>query len=386
MKMYSTKEFAELAGVSIRTLKRWRKSGKLTPIKTGDNGYCFYADFQLWKIKNVTSLQTGEDKTGDIIGENPPVGVTTLEEHNLQIYPLRKVAILIDKLKTNIFNPTKQSTKRAVIENKKTGIKTPLLIKFSDDFKEKKNITAYDELVFDICVSEQLKGNEHTTPAVIHRAMGGSKTNFTAKEKDKILHSIQKLSTTWIEFDCSQCFEKFGYNDGKSYQYNGNLLPSEFIKAIKATVNGQTDSAVIHFLRKTPLLDVAMFKGQIITCDTKLLDVPNIKNTDLILGMKGYLLRRVLQIVGSHKPHKKHFAGKKKGGESKFKTVTKLQPIILFETLFEQCGLADATKRQQQQARETIKKILDHFKAENLISDWLFEKKNGKFFSIHLII
>lgn len=296
-----------------------------------------------------------------------------------QIYPSKQLAVAIDKLKKNIFNPTKQSTNRAVIEDEKSKVKTPLLIKFSDDFKDQKHISAFDELVFDICVSEQLKGNEYTTPAIIHRAMGGSKTNFTAKEKEKILQSITKLATTWIKFDCSECFKKFGYNDGKSFEYHGNLLPSEYIKA---TVNGQTDSAVIHFLRKTPLLDVAVFKGQIITCDTKLLDVPKIRNTDLVLGMKGYLLRRILQIKGSHEPHKKHFTGKKKGGGFSFRQSTKLQKTILLDTLFEQCGLSDATKRQQQQARETISKIMDYFQAENLISEWHFKKAEGRFRAI----
>ena len=120
-----------------------------------------------------------------------------MSENSLQIYPSKKLAIATDKLKKNIFNPTKQSTVRAVVEDKKSETKTPLLIKFSDDFKDQKNISAFDELVFDICVSEQLKGNEFTTPAIIHRAIGGSKKNFHPAEKDKILHSIQKLSTTF---------------------------------------------------------------------------------------------------------------------------------------------------------------------------------------------
>lgn len=299
---------------------------------------------------------------------------------NLQLYPSKELVIATDKMKKNVFNPTKQSVNRAIIEDKKSGIKTPLTIEFSD-FNGKQNITLYDELVFDICVSEQFKGNQYTTLAIIHRAVGGSKTNFTAKEKDRILQSIHKLATTWIKFDCSNTFKKFGYNDGKAFEYSGALLPCEFIKA---SVNGQTDSAVIHFLRKSPLLDVAMFKGQFITCDINLLDVPNIKNTEQFLTLKSYLSRRVLQIVGSHKPHKKHFAGKKQGGGFTFRQAKQLKPIILLDTLFEQCGLKAADRFKQRDARNIVTKIMNHFKEQKLITEWYFEKVNGKYYSIKL--
>ena len=302
-----------------------------------------------------------------------------MTEKNLQIYPSKQLTIATDKLKKNIFNPTKQSTKRSVIEDKKSGTKTPLIIKFSDDFKDKKNITAYDELVFDICLSEQFKGNEFTTPAIIHRAMGGSKTNFTAKEKEKILQSVRKLATTYIDFDITDICKKFGYNNGESYKYSGYLLPAEYITK---TINGQVDTAVIHFLRKSPLLDVAMFKGQFITCGVSLLDVPNIRNTEIILSLKGYLLRRIIQIVGSHKPHKKHFDGKQKGGKISFKQSKKLEKTILLETLFEQCGLADADNGKKRDARNAITKIMNNFKEKKFISEWRFDKVNGKFRAI----
>ena len=63
MKLFSTKEFAELSGVSIRTLKRWRKDGKLIPAKTvkGDK---FYSEEQLagvtkyFRVTNFDTLDT----------------------------------------------------------------------------------------------------------------------------------------------------------------------------------------------------------------------------------------------------------------------------------------------------------------------------------------
>ncbi len=73
--LYTTKAAAEFLGVSTKTIKNWRKSGKLTPIKTGENGYCFCADFQLGKIKTelgknkVGKFPTSTGETGET-GEN----------------------------------------------------------------------------------------------------------------------------------------------------------------------------------------------------------------------------------------------------------------------------------------------------------------------------
>ena len=63
MKLYSTKEFAELAGVSIRTLKRWRKAGKLVPqtIK-GDK---FYSVEQLTGVTKYLRVTNSKVVTGD---------------------------------------------------------------------------------------------------------------------------------------------------------------------------------------------------------------------------------------------------------------------------------------------------------------------------------
>ena len=129
-----------------------------------------------------------------------------------------------------------------------------------------------------------------------------------------------------------------------------------------------------------------MFKGQIITCDIKLLDVPHIRNTDLILGVKGYLLRRILQVKGSYEPHKKHFCGKKQGGGFTFRKARELQKSILLDTLFEQCGLSDADKGKKRDIRNTISKIMDYFQNEGLISEWQFEKSEGKFRAILFVL
>jgi len=431
MKLYSTKEFADLSGVSVRTLKRWRNFGKLKPILTNNKGENFYSKKQLTELKKIFYQQNEKNElspvTDSFLGvtdlKSPvitpqkiqschPLGDRFLEKlpradtqnykissenvnnlttevknddlqtyYNLQIYPSKKLVIAIDKMKQYIFKTGKPTLTPIIIEDKKTNTETDLTVTLSDEFKEEKKLSAYDELILDICVSEQFAGNEYTTPAIIHRAMGGSKTKITAKDKEKIMWSVRKLATTYIDFDFTDTCKRFGYNNGEGYKYSGYLLPAEYITK---TINGQVDSAVIHFLRDSPLLDVARMKNQFITCDVALLDVQNIRNTELVLKLKGYLLRRVLQIVGSRKPHKKHFAGKKKDGKPIHRQANKLADKILLDTIFEQCEISDADKWKKQDARNIISKIMNHFKEEGLISEWRFETKYGKFHAVKI--
>lgn len=291
------------------------------------------------------------------------------EKKKLQLFPSKSFVLLNDKLKSKIFDLNeKDYSNREIIESKKPLILTTLKIHFSTEFKDKPYLTGYDQIIFDACISEQHHGNEFTTPAVIHRAIGGSKVKFTVAEQEKILNSVRKLASTFIDFDMSDVCEHFKYNEGKEFTYCGYLLPAELISA---TVNGQLSSAVIHFIQNSPLLDVALMKKQIISCDNNLLDIPGTNINENILAIKGCLLRRILSIKGSHNP--------KRG-----KRVSKLSPIILFDSIFEQCELLDADRNRKSEYRNAIAKILNHFKSCGIISDWHFEKKGNQFYSIHL--
>lgn len=297
----------------------------------------------------------------------------------VQVYPSKKFVIICDKLTNNIFNSNrKNSTEIDLVEDDFANIVTPVSLTLSSAFTNN-HLTAFDHLIFDACVSEQEKGNEFTTPAIIYRAIGGEKDRISPTAQMKILNSIKKLATTWIAFDCSDICRKRGYNDGRGYEYNGSLLPLEFVVA---TVNGQVDTVAFHFLRKSPLLDVAKMKGQLITCDDgNLLKLPHLKNTERVLSIKGYLFRRVKQIIGSHQTRKGHRIGLE-DKKPVFKFNRKLAKFIRLDTLFEQCELSDSNKWQQQDIRTTIAKVMEHFKANNLITEWHFEKKERKIVSI----
>ncbi len=59
-KRYSSKEAADFLGISVITLKRYRKSGKLKPVSTRINGYSEYSYEQLVSFKKVVSTGISE--------------------------------------------------------------------------------------------------------------------------------------------------------------------------------------------------------------------------------------------------------------------------------------------------------------------------------------
>ena len=101
----------------------------------------------------------------------------------------------------------------------------------------------------------------------------------------------------------------------------------------------------------------------------KILLQPALRTSHLTIQLTSYLFERISNIKGSRK--------------QKNKRVTKLHKIITFEKIFYHCGLSAATKRQQQQARENIEKILNFFVEQGFIKQWSFQKKHNKFYSIH---
>ena len=49
---YGPNEFADLAGVSVKTLHRWDSSGKLKPLRTIE-GHRYYTDEHINQIKGI---------------------------------------------------------------------------------------------------------------------------------------------------------------------------------------------------------------------------------------------------------------------------------------------------------------------------------------------
>ena len=300
------------------------------------------------------------------------------ENKNIQLNSASNFLILLDKLSDGLFGLENLNEKK-LSENhysyrEDRGIETNFFL------SSPSQLNIFDFGVLCAAISEFAAGNEVFTIRRLWRKIGGG-YNLPSEMNQLISDSVEKLALTRFSADLTNVNQKFKYSDVDEIVIKKYLLP---VNAIETKINGQVSDSVFRIIDTPPLLEIAELKSQLVSYDSSLLDVPHLRNTLQTIIMKIYLFYRVISIVGSHKQHKKHFCGKDKDGKLKFKTANKLDGKILFSTLFEKCGLSDATKRQQQQARETITKILNHFQSKKLIKNWRFEKANGAFRAIEI--
>lgn len=213
----------------------------------------------------------------------------------------------------------------------------------------KKELTPYDREVHDALVTLYIDGgNEYITPQMIYRTMTGNReTKLTPKQLEAINNSLNKLMYSRLIINASkeEC-KAYGFD---KFSYEGTVIQGE--KAT-AKVNGVIVE-VYHLLREPALYTYASFKNQISRLDIKLLNSPVNKNEENIT-LQGYLLWRINGIKRS----------------------TKLPPTILYKTIYEQLGIQaqassdGALRKKKLKVRNTVKKILDHLKAQNFITNY----------------
>ena len=302
---------------------------------------------------------------------NQTIFKTKLKKINEFIVP-------IDKLSSVIFDTDKEGID-GIVENRHLDILTPFSLNLlKDNNGNDILLDPLDKLIIIVAISEQLAGNDVITfSRLFHDIGGGDKLIHAPIIQAVLVDRISKLRRTEISVDLTELLAKFkNYAEtlGVNPNHNGKiiltgaLLPSETISAV---INGKIIEGAIHFLASPIIFIIANMKNQIARFNPDLLDVP-IKTTEQTLKLKFYLLERILKIKGSHDPKRN-------------KRVRKLNNSILFETIYRQCGLADATRRQKQEARKNITQILDHFVSQNFIKNYEIVKQDSSFFSISIL-
>ena len=195
---------------------------------------------------------------------------------------------------------------------------------------------------------------------------GGTEKRGVRKEQyDALKAAFKKLNAIQITIDLKpllNAFPKYRYNyTGKLMEISGSLLPCQLVET---ELNGQKICA-IELLAESPLMTVAKIKRQLLSYSTAPLAIVGQNNTPQVITLKNYLLRRIHKMKSD----------KRKSG---------LNNSILFKTLYDQCGLADASDSSKRNARKEIEDILNHFKTEGAIQNFTFEQENGKYRAIKI--
>ena len=281
---------------------------------------------------------------------------------NIQLLPVQDFKIPIDFLSDETFDAELDARKvktGEVVESRRKNIVSPYkIINYS---VSPVRLTEFDRAVRNACIAEQSAGNEFTTPEIIYHRLGGGH-KLTNDMRKAIMNSINRLASVRIEIEMKQAQEKFGYGkDMGTSMFQGYLMPTE---TLEVKINGQPVKSAIHFLNKGVTFGVADMKDQIISCDQNLLAAP-IRHSERGIALNHFLVRRTLEIKGSHDAHKAN------------PRIRPLHKTILFETMLRKCGMENATRRQRQQFKESAEKILKYEVELGVIKSYSFEYGGG---------
>ena len=292
---------------------------------------------------------------------------------NVQIYPIKKRIIPNFKLCKVIHNLEQEKYDRMVVagrnrriiekrNHKKFGdLFTVYKITNADGFDNSDPLNEFDYAVLSVCVSYFDKDCKCITPAIIYRALTGK--GKTAKLRpdlrNAILNSLEKLIGTIIEIDESDVNSAFKYADYDHSKHISAILPAHIDDKI---ISGN-DASVVYFDRKSPLMEIAHNRKQILTYEISLLDAPDIRNTVMNIMLKNYVIRRVVEI----KLHKK------------------LRQILTFADIFKKCRINNDSRDTKMNARNTIVKFFEHLQAEEFIKSFKLTKEKNAFYAIRFI-
>lgn len=217
-----------------------------------------------------------------------------------------------------------------------------------DNVNFSKDITPFDKQVYTTAGSILWAGNQITTITQIYYQMG-YRGKPAKKTLERIHESIEKMRFThlWIDND-----EETGKLKKRThYHYDGYLLPAEIVTA---TVNGKLTDEAIHFLKTDlPLMAFAAERGEITTITQELRQLP-ISMTEKNLALHDELYTR-LSIEKNRKKKDK-------------------QCRMLLDTIYENMGLTADQKVQRSRVKKNIIALLDHYKNNQFISRYVFEK------------
>ena len=190
-------------------------------------------------------------------------------------------------------------------------------------------LNEFDRAVFDVCSSVREAGFTGITRYALFRAMTGSEHKLLRPNQETALtESLERLMTV-IKIDFSNTRDKMPKYNNAPASLLSPILPCKILDNV--IVNGQT-TTLIKFTDESPLITIARAKKQLISSPAALRDIPNQNNTPLVIIIKSYLIRRVLEII-THQ----------------------MTPTITFTDIFNHCELINANRFAQRNARKIIK-------------------------------
>lgn len=224
-------------------------------------------------------------------------------------------------------------------------------------------LNMFDRAVMTAIISEWIAGNVEVTIPAIYRLITGKPSGRglipTKLQADEILASVKKLACVHLTTDITDACKKFNYNDGKPLYF-------DYTPLIDCTISDGAlfgKAAQIISINTEPILyTIAKVKKQVLTFSRDWLntDVHIRPKTYAVIVAKFYTAVRVLEINGSRK----------------------LTDAISFDTIFDKCGLSDASYKVLMSVREVIIGVLNNLQSEGVLKSFeIVREGTGKKFT-----
>ena len=199
-----------------------------------------------------------------------------------------------------------------------------------DGIKISRELSIYDQQVWNSCVNLILNGYKIITPSQIYKWMGYEST-MGKTEKDRIMESINTIIRARVFID--------NENERKLYNYPEISINTPLLAAKVVTAkSGKNEVTAIEIIEIPDLFTVAEERGQITTIPFEVLEESAIDKSESNLQLLTYLTRRIIQMKHDNNTSKK----------------------ILLQAIYKKCEIDTRLKRHR--LPEKLTKVLDRYK------------------------
>lgn len=266
------------------------------------------------------------------------------------------------KATSEVFNGLPENIETALSMGTRRGKEINTYVMLETDSKEIKGaegLNSYDYIVHNALFSHYKAGITVVTPQMLYKTMvGDDAAKITPNHQKDIRESLERMMRTIITIDYTEEKERLPKGVTKLI-LKGNMVSGRI--AI-AEISGNEVEA-FSLMDEPVLCKYADTNNHIARVDVRLRNTPINKNKETLI-LQEYLLSRI----------------------NAMKNSSKMQNIILYETVFEELELESSSDGVLRNKKSTIRKdigtILDYWKAENFINGYKINKKGRAFYSI----
>ena len=257
----------------------------------------------------------------------------TPEKYILPTYKLVDV-LFSGELPLGIETPVNMASEK---DNRKGKTAYTLMMlnfdELGDGIKISRELSVYDQQVWNACVNLILNSYKIITPSQIYRWMGYEK-QMNDRDKKRIMESVNAIIRARVFIDNEN--ERKLYKNYPAISINTPLLAAKIVTA----KSGKNEVTAIEIIEIPDLFAVAEERGQITTIPFEVLEISEIDRTEENLKLLTYLVRRIIHMKYDNDTSRK----------------------ILLQAIYAKCDIKADERMKRKRLPEKIERIFNHYK------------------------